>query len=245
MEQDISLQDILGSSFANQMSNIYTSIPCTVLAVYDNGNSSKVDVQPLINTLYRDETDEQHPPILAVPLIFPCSSTSAFTFPVNVGDGVVCLFSQRGLDNFKQGSGTPTKPTDYRKFDKRDAMAIPGIFPFSKAATQPSLRKMNHSNSDAVIAHNLGTGNEVEVRLKANGDLVINTSAKNVYVNTDKAIINAQSGEFNIANTVWNGNMTFNGNLTQVGTYVLSGVNMNNHVHSGVQSGSSKTLKPE
>lgn len=158
---------------------------------------------------------------------------------------MLCVFSQRGLDNFKSGDGNPTPPTDYRKFDKRDAIAIPGLFPFAKAVTAPSNRKMNHSNTDTVLAHNLGTGSEVEVRLRANGDLVINTSAKNVYINTEKAIINANSGEFNIANSVWNGNMTFNGNLTQNGTYVLSGITMNTHVHPGVQSGPAKTGAPE
>ncbi len=242
---EINLSDILTTSWNSQAVKQYTALPCVVLNVHDNGNNSMVDVQPSINTYYKDGTNEEHPSILGVPVQYPASSTSAFTFPINVGDTVLCVFSQRGMDNFKSGDGNPTPPTDYRKFDKRDAVAIPGLFPFSKAVTSPAKRKMNHTNKDAVIAHNLGTGNEVEVRLRENGDLVINTSSKNVFINTEKVIVNANMGEFNIANSVWNGNMTFNGNLTQNGTYVLDGINMNVHVHPGVMSGPSKTGTPE
>lgn len=236
-----SLQELLSQSFQYQASRIYTSIPCVVLAVSENLNQCRVDVQPSVNTVYRGDGGmvvEEHPPILAVPVVFPASSTSAFTFPVNVGDTVLCVFSQRGIDNFKQGDGSPTRPTDYRKFDKRDAIAIPGLFAFSKSVNDPAKRTFSHSTSDAVVAHNIGTGNEVEIRLKASGDMVINTNNKNVTINTQTATINATSATFNIQNSVWNGDMTFNGNLVQNGIYTLDGLNMNAHRHTGVQTGS-------
>jgi hypothetical protein len=242
-----SLQELFVQSFQYQTSKLYTAIPCIVLAVKNSLNESMVDVQPSVSTVYRGNSGmvaEDHPPILSVPVVFPASKTSAFTFPINVGDTVLCIFSQRGIDNFKQGDGSPTMPTDYRKFDKRDAIAIPGLFPFSKSINNSSKRTFSHDTSDAVIAHNIGTGNEVEIRLKASGDMIINTNNKNVTINTQSATINSTSATFNIQNSVWNGNLTFNGNLVQNGVYTLDGVNMNAHRHTGVQTGSGTTGTP-
>ena len=242
-----SLQELMVQSFQYQTSRLYTSIPCIVLAVHNNLSQCMVDVQPSVSTVYRGDGGmvvEDHPPILSVPVVFPSSLTSAFTFPVNVGDTVLCVFSQRGIDNFKQGDGSPTRPTDYRKFDKRDAIAIPGLFPFGKSVNDPGKRTFAHNTGDAVISHNIGTSNEVEIRLKASGDMVINTNNKNVTINTQSATINSTSATFNIQNSVWNGNMTFNGNLIQNGVYTLDGINMNAHRHTGVQTGPGTTGTP-
>lgn len=248
--QDISLQELLTNSFNYSSSKMYTSIPCIVMKVYDNLNSCKVDVQPSVKNLYKSGAVEEHPPILGVPVMFPASKTSSFTFPINIGDTVLCVFAHKSIDNFKMGSGTPTIPNDYRRFDKRDAVAIPGLFPFGASTNNPSKHTWPHSTQDSVISHNLGGGNEVEIRLKANGDCVINTNQKitlnctDAIVNATTVDINASSMTMDVANSVWTGNMTFNGNITQVGTFTLGGINMNTHKHTGVQAGPSQTGGP-
>lgn len=248
--KDVSLEDVMRSGFISQMSGVYTCIPCLVIGVSGLAEA-RVDVQPSINKRYTNERVEEHPPILSVPVVFPSSSTSSFTFPISVGDTVLCVFSQRGLDSFKSGGGGFVTPTDFRKFDKRDAIAIPGLFPFGKSVNKQSNRSLPHNVADAVISHNLGGGNEVEIRLKPDGSLNIK-SPTTVNVQCKDAIVNATASmTITTPSTEWTGNMTFtgnitlNGNLVQDGVYTLDGVNMNAHVHGGVMSGPSKTSVPE
>jgi phage baseplate assembly protein gpV len=87
------------------------------------------------------------------------------------------------------------------------------------------------------VSHNIGTGGEVEIRLKPDGSLNIK-SPTSVNVECKTAVVNAET-------TTWNGDVTLNGNLTQEGIYTLDGVNMNTHVHGGVQPGPSVTSVPQ
>jgi hypothetical protein len=231
------------TGFMSQMASVYTCLPCVVIGNADIA-SQRIDVQPVVNKRYKNDKVEQHPPILAVPLIFPSSSTSALTFPVNIGDTVLCVFSQRGLDTFKNSNPDSrfVTPVDFRKFDKRDAIAIPGLFPFSESVNSSAQRSLPHSTSDMVLAHNLG-GAEVEIRLKADGSLNIK-SPTSVNVECPVANISANTTTWT-GNMTYNGNITLNGNLVQSGIYDLDGVNMNMHVHGGVSTGPSKTSVPE
>ncbi len=239
------LNEILKLSFQGQSKNIYTAMPCVVLTVHGEGKDQKIDVQPVVNTLYKDGTDEEHPPVLGVPVIFPASRTSMLSFPINVGDTVLCVFSQRGIGNFKIGSGSPTVPTDYRSHNKKDAIAIPGLFPFSKALNNPSKRNLAHSTRDAVLTHNIGTSGECEVRLKENGDIQLNTPNNKVIVNCKDAVVNSTTVDINATSmTVDVANTTWTGNLNMTGNYVLGGITMNTHKHSGVMAGPATTGTP-
>jgi phage baseplate assembly protein gpV len=242
--REASLQESLIASFEQQMAGIYTAIPAIVVTVIDDLHQQTVDVQPTVNIRYKSGVVSERPPILNVPLIFPCSRTSAFTFPVNKGDIVYLVFSMRGLDSFKAGDGRPTSPLDYRKYDQRDAVAIPGLLPTAKSINNPANRTWSHDTSDTVVAHNLGTANEVEIRLKADGDVVINTSKK-VQINCNEAdvvastsisltapILNIDANTTNwIGNINLNGGITQTGNYTSTGTFTFNGIVFDSHVH--------------
>lgn len=265
-------EELSRTGFLSQMSNIYTCIPCVVVG-NSNIGSQMLDVQPVVNKRFKNDTVEQHPAILSVPVVFPSSSTSAFTFPVNVGDTVLCVFSQRGLDTFKNSSNDSrfVTPTDFRKFDKRDAIAIPGLFPFSESVNSSSNRSLPHSTKDTVIAHNLGTAAEVEMRLKPDGSMYIKSPAtvsvecidtivtcETITATCETLTCTSDTSTINVSTstiitcpvTEWTGNMTFTGNielngtLTQLGIYTLDGINMNTHVHGGVTPGVSDTSVP-
>lgn len=259
--QNLGLEKLLSNSFEYHLQNVYTAIPCRVITVHSKLEEQKVDVQPVLNVNYRDGEVREHPPILNVPLMFPASQTSAFTFPVNTGDIVLCVFSQRGLDTFKGSDGKLVTPTDFRKMDKRDAIAIPGLFPFSMASNKPSRRTYEHDTADAVVVHNLGSKNECEVRLKASGDVIINTP-KNVIVNCDNAEVNAATSlKVDAPSATWTGDITLTGNLTQTGNYNVTGtmtatglitgsdfsngsLTFNSHVHTITSGSSAGTTTP-
>lgn len=168
------------------------------------------------------------------------------SFPINVGDTVMCVFSQRSMDNFKIGNGQPTVPNDYRKFSDQDAVAIPGLFSFAKSVNRPAIRKYPHNpKTDLVIAHNIASGTEVMIQLKQSGELIINTE-QSVTVNcktgvmnaTESYTINTPTMNINAQTTNWTGNIIHSGNYTMTGQAKFNGILFDTHFHSGVTPGS-------
>lgn len=198
-----SLQELLNSAILYQTSKMFTALPCIVIRTYMD--EQRVDVQPVVDQIDREGNYTHFPPILSVPLMFPSSSTSMFSFPVNTGDTVLCVFIQRSTDVFKSSDdGKPQPPNDLRKYDKRDAVAIPGLWPFKKAMNNPSKHNYSHSTEDTVVVHNLGSSSEVEIRLKPSGDLIINSPTKvevncvDAEINCDtSAVVNCTTSEVN------------------------------------------------
>ena len=231
------LEELMNASFDYQTNNMYTALPGIVVSVRDNLNTLSVDVQPTVNIRNKDNTIKERPVVLNVPVQMPSSRTAAITYPVNVGDPVLLVYTMRGIDTWKRGKGTNTTPSDFRKFDKRDCIAIPGIWPFSESINNPQVRVWQHDTGDVVVVNNIGSV-ENEVRLKKNGDVVINTN-QNVEVNCNNAVVNAQneielnatSASFNINETVWTGNILHYGNYTGTGVQTFNGVVFSSHVH--------------
>lgn len=249
--RDTSLTDILETHFNIRQAEMYTAMPCVVTAVVGDMKNQRVDVKPAINTLYKDGTSEEHTQILGVPVILPGSKTTLISFPIEVGDTVLCVFSQRSMDNFKIGNGQPTVPNDYRKMSDRDAIAIPGLVPFAKSLNNPAVRLWEHNTSDLVISHNIGSATEAEIRIKPSGDVIVNTDF-NVIVNSKTAEINVQDSmtingpqmNINVQQTNWVGNITHTGNYTMTGTATFNGIVFNTHKHSGVTAGPSLSGPP-
>lgn len=203
MTLSASLQEMLVSSSDYTLSNIYTSIPGVIVTIKHMGQLC-VDVQPTVNVRTQDGSENtQRPPILNVPYQQPISTKGGLTFPVSVGDPVWLNFSMRGLEVWKRGNGTPDSPADMRTFDPRDCMATP-LYPFGMSPNQSDKRSLPHDPSDVVLVHNIGTGSEVEVRLKPNGDVQINSptrvivSAQNdIEFNSENFTVNASSTNIN------------------------------------------------
>ena len=173
-----SLETILNSQIDFRLSDIYVTMVAEVTNV-SKLNECRIDVQPVVNKKYIDGEIMAYPEILSVPVQFPSSSTSALTFPINQGDNVLLVFSQKGLDVFKSGATSAHDPIDMRSFDKRDAIAIPCVNPFSKSINDPVKRTLFHSVDDMVMTHNIGLPTECEVRMKPTGKIEL-TSALQV-----------------------------------------------------------------
>lgn len=245
------LMDLMRTQFRIDMADMHTALPCKVVNVYSNNQQQKVDVLPSVDNLLKDGTGEPGMQILGVPVIFPGSMSTLVSFPINPGDTVLCIFSQRSMDNFKIGNGEPTVANDYRRFSDQDAVAIPGLFPFGKSLNNPGLRKYPHEpNRDLCIAHNIASGTEVNILLKQSGDLIINTESA-VTVNcktgvmnaTESYTINTPTMNVNATTTNWTGDIIQSGNYNQTGNYTMTGqatfngVLFDTHFHSGVTPG--------
>lgn len=210
----------LHSIAAGWMVNKYTAMPAKVVR-FDFYNQC-VDIIPCINVIDTGTNEEQERSLIpAVPIVFPCSSTSAITFPIKEGDFVLAVWSMRSVDNWKQNAnGTPS---DFRMFDVQDAFAIPCTFPRNQTKT-----RAGQSADDLVLVHNIG-GSQCEIHLKASGDILAKTPA------TFK--IEANSVEIDAP-------ITTTSTITAAGNVVGAGVSLNSHTHGGVSSGGSNTGVP-
>lgn len=150
--------------------NQYHCLPAIVVGV-QNLDEGCIDVQPIINKIYEDGTYVESPQILSVPIVTPQTRNSAFILPVNQGDNVLLIFSQRDSTAFKGGARDSHEPETDRRADINDAFAILGINPLIESTYAPAQHSLPHSLDDVVVVHNLGTANENEVRLKKSGDM--------------------------------------------------------------------------
>ncbi|MNQ63299.1 hypothetical protein D3C85_776770 [compost metagenome] len=222
--REASFQELLNSAFEYQTDSIYTAIPAVVVTVRNNFENLTIDAQPSVNIKDRDGAVKERPVILNIPVSMPMSGTSAVLLPLNVGDSVMLMFSMRGLDVWKRSNGRPTTPSDFRKFDKRDAFAIP-ISTISNSPNQPSKHLWSHDTKDLTIVHNLGQGTESEIRIKLNGSVVINTKNK-VDIQCDTANINADT-EINVLTPV----MNVDAQVNVTGGLNINGIPFSTHVH--------------
>lgn len=241
---DYGLTAVLQNSFDNRTNNMFTAIPCIVIAVRNNLSTMVVDIQPSIHQKSEAGAVTPRPPILGVPVQFPVSKSAGITFPINVGDLGIALFSMRSMDGWKAGNGYPSAPLTAAKFDKGDAIFIPGIQPESVAVNNPDKRFWEHDPADLVVVNNIGTEFEAELRIKPSGNVIINTKAK-VEVNCNEAEVIADTSlslhtaelTVNAIQTYWTGdiqlvgNLSQSGNYTTIGTLSFNGIDFSNHRH--------------
>lgn len=225
------IQNTIVSAFDSQMQNIYTIIPCIVVAVRDSLSGQVVDIQPTINQKMQDGTVAERPTIGNVPVSFQVSKKAGFTFPIELGDTGTAMFSMRNMDGWKAGNGRPASPMNFAKMDKGDAIFLPGIQPPGVAVNNPAKHVLTHDTRDTVIFANLG-GAESEVRLKVDGSIEINTSNQPVVINCSDATVNAsasinlnaQTMTVDVPTTTWIGNIVHQGNYAHTGNYTGVGI---------------------
>lgn len=172
----ITLESILTNFLTAYMQDCFFAMPAVVLAVRDMEQLS-IDVQPLPNRLFKDGDTAEYPVLHHVPVIMPYTGSSAILMPVQEGDTVMLLFSQRSIDEFKGGSGTPYD-TGRRFMSLQDAVAIIGISPFSKSPNRQIAHTLPHNTKDLTIVHNLGTPSECEVRMTQDGSITATSPTK-------------------------------------------------------------------
>ena len=88
----------------------------------------RAKVKAAIQMIGADENPVERPVVANVPVLFPGAGRSAFTFPLEAGDPVLLVYSQRGLRDFKK-THAMSSPGVESFFSYRDAIAIPGFGP--------------------------------------------------------------------------------------------------------------------
>jgi hypothetical protein len=157
-----SLATAVKMAIQSYMTGIHTALPAQI-EKYDYA-TQKADVKPLIKKKYKDGTISEMPVITNVPVIWPRSASASLTFPLNRGDGVLLVFSERSIDTWLSKGGQ-SEPGDPRKFDLSDAVAIPGLYPFTQGGYA-------ENNTDALLIYKSS-----KIRIKGSGEIEIESSA--------------------------------------------------------------------
>lgn len=169
--------DAIKSLFWSELSGkVHTALPGRVES-YDKVNV-RVEVTPLISKRFADDGVLDYGRIVDVPVMFPRTKNFHLSYPLESGDGVLLIFSERSLETFLKGVGKPLAPNDTRKFSVTDAIAYPGLFPFSEGAKISSGSEMELVFKGTKITSD-GTDLSLEAKnLKIKGDVDITGDLK-------------------------------------------------------------------
>jgi len=127
-----SLSTLLRRAVGRELMDVHTALP-GIVDTYD-ATSRRARVTPAIRILLDDGSLLDRPPIPDVPVLFPAGGGLSLTFPLERGDPVLLVFSQRGMDGFKIAF-TASAPSRGPIMDMSDAVALAG---FGSAITTPA-----------------------------------------------------------------------------------------------------------
>ena len=116
---------VINSHITNLESQLFTSLPATVVA-YDSVTQT-ITALPVMLEAYKDGDISEFPEIDNVPVLFPSAGGGALTFPIQIGDEVMLMFSARNFDTWWATSTTQELSSTQRFHDISDAVAIIGL----------------------------------------------------------------------------------------------------------------------
>ena len=131
------LSDILQNAIEFFIEKMHTAT-VGIIETYDAAKQ-KASVKPAISKKYKtfDEKKQklaehniEMPVLEDVPVIFPRSKHFSSTFPLEKGDQVLLLFCERALERWLADGGL-TENGVPRRYDLKDAIAIPGVYHFN------------------------------------------------------------------------------------------------------------------
>ena len=111
-------------AFNQWMKDVYTAMPGVVVS-YDAATQRAV-VRGALALVLTDGSRRARPEIADVPVVFPSGGGYSLIVPLEAGDPVLLVFSQRGLTAWKTAYRDAV-PDVGHYFDAEDAVAIPGF----------------------------------------------------------------------------------------------------------------------
>jgi hypothetical protein len=172
------MTDAMRQAVLFQLYDVHTALPGIIIS-YDN-TKQKATIQPALKKSYTDGTTQEMPILNNVPVIFPRAGGASLTFPVLQGDTCLLLFIERSTDLWKSTGGI-VAPNDPRKFDLSDAVAFMGLMPFSE-------NSFSENNEDVLLTYKNSS-----IRIKASGDIQIETASKVAIGNASTEVLDIVS----------------------------------------------------
>ena len=191
-------------------------------------------VQPAIRGEVPGETGAARavdmPLLVDVPVVFPHGGGYSLTFPIRQGDECLVVFASRCMDAWWQSGGVQS-PAEGRMHDLSDGFAIPG--PWSQVT------KIGSVSASAVQLRSDDGASCVEIE----GQTVRAKSPEKIVLDAPLVEFTgrlAQIGERSF------GPSSFKGGFSNTGGRIESnGISLEEHTHSGVQTGGGSTGGPQ
>jgi len=203
----------LGDLVTSKLADVHTSVPARLTSVnYGTGRGS---AQPLVKSAIGTTKSISYPELLDIPIIVPSGNggKSKLTFPLQAGDTVLVVFSERDPSNFLSGNNGDNLSEPAQR-------TYLGLYPI---AIIPCLSAGNSSteihNENIILQNDRG-----KITIYPDGQITLENSGGKIDLGSD--------GTINL-----NGlKISPSGQLT-----LVDGSVVDKHTHGGVESGGSST----
>lgn len=119
-----SLETVVQAAIDTSLTEVHTMLPGLVVSF--DSDTQLADVQPTIKRKIKGKM-ENLPLLTDVPVRYSKSKIFSFTFPLEKGDQVLLIFSERSIDTWLT-YGANQDPADVRQHSLSDAFAIPMMY---------------------------------------------------------------------------------------------------------------------
>lgn len=163
MSTPVTFTDAITNAIQYSLNGIHTAFPGKIIS-YDPVKRS-ASIQPQVDKKYTNGVTQALPILNNVPVMLPGNSSFTFSFPISPGDFCLVVCCERSIDNWLE-SGNQGPPSDPRKLDLSDGVAIMGLMPFSEDSNA-----QNNSGFEITFAGST-------ISIDSLGNVVIKTSNK-------------------------------------------------------------------
>lgn len=218
---------------------INTAEPVRVVSVQPGavGPVGTVSVQPLVNLVTGAGDGMEQSELFQLPYLRIQGGQNAVIVDPQPGDMGLAVYAMRDTEAVKASrDGTPANPGSARSYSKGDGFYLGG---FLNAAPQRYVMV-----DDTGITLDDGQGGI----LKLQGGKLTITAPAGIEITAPSEVHHTPAlifGDGDGATATMNANMQINGSVTSSGDQVAAGISQTQHTHTGVQTGSGTTGKPQ
>lgn len=239
----------INNAVLTQLLETHTAIP----GIIDKFDAEKqtAEVRPALKVLYAPDNEVAGKPrwvpatlCVDVPVVFPGNANYMLTFPVKQGDECLLVFAERCINHwFTQGGVQEQEELTHH--DASDAICIMGLRSQPNKITDFDNNNLQLRNADG----------DVVVTLDENGKITAGVNGATMTIENGKVTVHAE-------NIKLDGDVEITGDVDVVGDAFILGdvsgnrsagfvqdvtaghVSLQNHLHSGVQSGGGTSGPP-
>ncbi len=197
------LETVIQTGIDSALKELHTCFPAVVTRV--DHSTQLIDAQITIKRKLSGVSVEL-PLLTGVPIRYFKVNKFSITAPIEIGDEVLLIFSERSIDTWLIEGGIQN-PFDFRKHSLSDAFALPMMY--SQKNVIP-----NFDSSNLEIKTNTG---DTKIIIKVSEDIEIVTTGE-IKADCDTATINA-STKIDATTPIFtiNGNLQVNGTISSTG----------------------------
>lgn len=156
------LTQLLHEAHEADTARMHTSFPAVVVS-YD-ADTRRADVQPSLKRKMPDGSYSTLPVIPDVPVLYAGTAKYTVTFPLEPGDEVLCVASERSIEAWKDTGGEDIADNDTRRFSLMDCVAIPGLQAVTFPAREGEGFCIVHENEGEQVASIAIDDDKIEIK---------------------------------------------------------------------------------